>query len=151
MISPGHPFRGSCPRVRAKPIPRLSKAVLLFIVVCPSLAVPASAEKAKADFLEFRGQVILPPDTLSRRARLSIILAGVAMPFRGQTWADGKGRFRFRDLTPGVYSLYVYIPRRGEILESVDITHSFADVSGRVDRKFEIGAGELDELIRPIS
>ena len=101
--------------------------------------------------LEFRGEVTLPPRTMSRRARLFLNLSGVAFPYRARTWADYRGRFRFKDIPAGSYTLSIYIPGVGELLQTVDITESFADPNGRVVKKFSFDQETLQEQTRVVN
>ncbi|MBI4464440.1 MAG: carboxypeptidase regulatory-like domain-containing protein, partial [Acidobacteria bacterium] len=121
--------------------------VLLVCLSAPAALLPA-AEKPVSP-LEFRGQVIVPPNTLSPRSRIVVTLFGVTAPFRARTWTDFKGRFRFRKLQPATYTLSIYIPRTGEILQTVEITRSFADRKGRVEKTFAFDAEALRARARP--
>jgi len=124
----------------------LPLTVDLLLLVISSFAV----EPAKK-LLEFRGSVTLPAGALSRGRRLSISLFGVDTPYTGHAWSDFQGRFRFPDLAPGSYTLSIYIPNNGEIVETVDITKSFSDSKGRMERKFEFNEERLRLLLRPVS
>ena len=100
------------------------------------LALPVLAEAATTPLLEFRGQITLPPGTLARRARIFVGLVGVEESFTSQKWADSRGRFKFSKLQPGTYSLAILIPSHGEISQTVEITRSFSDPRGRVEKAF---------------
>ena len=113
------------------------------------VASPLTAQETQ-QHLEFRGQIMLPNHTLSPRERISLTLFGVGSPFRSQTSADSKGRFRFRDLDPGTYSLSTYIPGAGEILQTVEITESLADRKGRVEKEFRFDVQSLRRKARPV-
>jgi len=111
-----------------------------------------NAERDRETELELRGEVVLPPRTMvSRRARLYLTLSGVAFPFRERTWADQRGRFRFKDIPPGSYTLSIYIPGVGEMLQTVEITESFADANRRVTKKFEFDQEALQEQSRIVN
>ncbi|OFW43159.1 MAG: hypothetical protein A3J28_07000 [Acidobacteria bacterium RIFCSPLOWO2_12_FULL_60_22] len=114
------------------------------------LLLPGLAAERPADRLDFRGRVTLPPKILSPRTRLTLALVGVTTPFSGRTWADSSGRFRFRHLQPGSYSLSIYIPGTGEILQTVEITPSFADPKGRVEKKFVFDEQTLQAQVRAV-
>ena len=116
------------------------------------LALPIfAAAGANKNLLEFRGQVTLPANALSPRARLFITLFGVDSSFSGHTWADFKGRFQFRNLEPGSYTLSIYIPNDGQILQTLDITKSFSDSKGRVEKRLEFSEESLRSLVRSAS
>jgi Flp pilus assembly protein TadD len=123
----------------------LGRAALLTAFVF--LAASILAASSKQDLFRFDGQVTLPPHTLSPKKRLVILLHGVDAPFSGRTWADWKGRFHFSDVMPGTYSLGIYVPDQGGITQTVDITKSFADRKGRIERKFEFNEQTLRALL----
>jgi len=109
-------------------------------------------ERNKGTELEFRGEVLLPPRTMvSRRARLLLHLAGVSFPFRARTWANHRGEFRFKDVPPGSYTLSIYIPGVGEMLQTVEITESFADARNRVFKKLTFDQETLQERTRIVN
>jgi tetratricopeptide (TPR) repeat protein len=62
----------------------------------------------------------------------SVSLHGATSAFANSTLASG-GRFRFKDLEPGSYTLIVFVPGRGEIRRTVDIGPGTANDKGRVD------------------
>lgn len=101
-----------------------------FFLILISLGV-APLRAAEGD-LELRGQ-IFPP---LRSAWVGLQAAD--RPFRTQTLSDLKGRFRFKKLEPGGYSLIVFHPRWGEQRRSVEVTPSFADNQNRIDITFVI-------------
>ena len=114
------------------------------------LVLPLFAEQERREPLEFRGQVTLPPGTLPRRRRIRVVLFAVNSPFASQTWVDSKGRFRFRDLQPATYTLAIYIPGVGEVVQTVEITGSFADSNHRVDKNFVFDQETLRQQARAI-
>ena len=59
-------------------------------------------------------------------------------------------KLRFRHLQPGSYSLSIYIPGTGEILQTVEITPSFADPKGRVEKKFVFDEQTLQAQVRAV-
>jgi len=89
----------------------------------PLAALAAFAGRA----LELRGK-IEPPQ---RGAFVSI--QGALTPFSDKTLADSNGRFRFRNLAPGPYTISVFLPGYGEARRTVEVTTSLADSRGRVD------------------
>ena len=118
----------------------------------PAAASLQAQERDKEAELEFRGEVTLPPRTIvSRRARLLLHLSGVSFPFRARTWANHRGEFRFKDVPPGSYTLSIYIPGTGEMLQTVEITESFADKRGRVVKKFSFDQETLQEQSRIVN
>jgi tetratricopeptide (TPR) repeat protein len=61
-----------------------------------------------------------------------VTLFGTAEPFSATTIADLSGRFRFKKLEPGLYTLSVYSRRRGEARRTIDIGPARADQKRRV-------------------
>src|SRR5262245_18821807 len=120
---------------------RNTRAVLLALAIV--LLFTSLTFASKPELYEFRGQVVLAGRTLAPSSRLRLILFGVNVTFTNRTQADARGRFQFRDVRPGSYVLSIYIPDDGEILRTLDITKSFADHSGRVQKKFEFSEEQL--------
>ncbi|MBI3894328.1 MAG: tetratricopeptide repeat protein [Acidobacteria bacterium] len=112
--------------------------------------LPLFAEQGSEKLLEFRGQVTLPPGTVSRGRHVRVALSGVSAPFASQSWLDSKGRFRFRDLPPATYTVAIYIPGAGEIIQTVEITESFADSNHRVEKKFLFDSETLQQRARAV-
>jgi Flp pilus assembly protein TadD len=111
--------------------------------------VRAAEEESRAT-LEFRGRVLLPAQARRPDRRMTVSLVQVGTSFAAQTRPDSRGRFRFRKLQPGTYSLEILIPGTGAILRTVELTPSFADARGRVEREFLFDQDELQRLARPI-
>ena len=77
-----------------------------------------------ADF-ELAGQIV--PE-----AQASVSLHGATAPFGSATLTDEHGRFRFRKLAQGAYTVVVFEPGRGEARETVEVGPGVADPAGRV-------------------
>lgn len=101
--------------------------VWLFLFLMGLSAGPSWAAKGN---LEIKGQ-IFPP---LRSAWVGLQAAD--RPFRTQTLSDLKGRFRFKKLEAGGYSLIVFHPRWGEQRRSIEVTPSFADEQNRIEVTF---------------
>lgn len=71
--------------------------------------------------------------TLVPAARASVSLHGSTTPFNSSTLTGPDGKFRFKRIQPGVYTVIVFIPGRGEIRKTIDIGPSVADQGGRVE------------------
>ena len=127
-----------------------SACSLVLVVTLFLLALPALAEVGAKQLLEFRGQVTLPEGTLTRRSRMSVVLVSVDSAFTTQTWADSRGRFKFRKLQPGTYNLSFIVPRHGEIRQTVAVTGSFSDLKGRVEREFVYDEEALEARAIPV-
>ena len=97
---------------------------------------------------EFQGQVKIPEHTLRHRARILLVLNGVASSYSGREWAGFDGRFRFHNIKPGAYSLVIYFPGIGQVIQSLDLTRSFSDARGRIQKQFEFGEKELHVVMQ---
>ncbi|MGH9659464.1 MAG: tetratricopeptide repeat protein [Bryobacteraceae bacterium] len=78
-----------------------------------------------AELYELTGAVA-PPGSAS------VSLHGATNPFSASTLAGVDGRFRFRNLEPGTYTLSAFSPRRGEARRTIEISPSLADSKRRV-------------------
>ncbi|MBI5086140.1 MAG: tetratricopeptide repeat protein [Acidobacteria bacterium] len=87
------------------------------------LAVPLMAAER---VYEIRGQLV--PESAA-----SISLHGATTPFHATTLAGPSGRFTFKKIQPGAYTLIVFLPGRGETRKTIDIGPSVADKRGRVE------------------
>lgn len=74
-------------------------------------------------------------------AQASISLHGVSSPFHASTLAGLDGRFRFRKIDEGSYTLSVFLPGRGEVRKTIVVSPSHAGKDGRVFMAFR-----LDEM-----
>src|ERR1035438_8949824 len=70
---------------------------------------------------ELRGRLL--PAT-----RASVRLDGATAPFEDSTLASDDGRFRFRGLLAGAYTLGAFVPGRGEMRRTVELAPQFSDV-----------------------
>lgn len=99
------------------------------------LGLPAfSAGEAK---YELTGRI--QPET-----EAAVHLHGAVWPFSASTLADSRGRFHFRDLPAGTYTLAVFIPSRGESRRTIEVGASLADIRGRIALKIEINESKLE-------
>lgn len=62
----------------------------------------------------------------------AISLFGATTPYAAYTTSDASGRFTFKKLEAGDYTLAVFIPARGEARQTVEIGPGTADSRGRV-------------------
>jgi tetratricopeptide (TPR) repeat protein len=69
---------------------------------------------------------------LSPPAVASVSIYRVASPFTSSTLSDDAGRFTFKKLEPGAYTVAVFDPARGEARQTIEVGPSNADARGRV-------------------
>jgi Tfp pilus assembly protein PilF len=83
-------------------------------------------------------------------ARAGVYLHGSTSPFQASTLSDGRGRFQFRKLAAGAYTVVVFVPGRGETRRTIDVGPGLADARGRVPVTVEIVESKLvtDDSIR---
>lgn len=62
----------------------------------------------------------------------SVTIYGAVNPFTASTLAGPDGRFRFKDLQAGSYTLAVFVPGLGESRQTVVLTPSTTDKRGRL-------------------
>ena len=86
---------------------------------------------------ELRGRLL--PAT-----RASVWLHGATAPFEDNTLSDDGGRFRFRGLLAGAYTLGAFVPGRGEARRTVEIGPSLADAQKRIELTVEWRDGDFE-------
>lgn len=79
-----------------------------------------------ADAFEIRG-------TLVPATQASVALHGSTSPFHASTLAGADGRFRFRNIQQGTYTLIIFVPGQGETRKTISVGPSTADRKGRIE------------------
>lgn len=110
-----------------------ARKVLLFLI-----AGTFGALHAKEPQFELVGQV--EPQT-----RAAVYLHSATSPFSVSTAADWKGRFRFRRLPAGAYTLAVIAPKAGESHQTIEIGPSLADGKGRITVQVRLQEWKMDD------
>ncbi|HUI77942.1 MAG TPA: tetratricopeptide repeat protein [Bryobacteraceae bacterium] len=106
-------------------------------VLVPWLAVASAAfAAAPAPVYELSGRIL--PQRLIPRSGASVSLFGTTTPFTTSTLADVTGHFRFKKLKPGLYSLAIFVRRRGEARRTVEVGPAAADPKGRVQLTWQL-------------
>ena len=82
-------------------------------------------------------------------AAAGVYLHGTLTPFTASTAADARGRFRFRDVLAGIYTLAAFVPGRGEARRTIEVGPSLADAKGRVTVTIEISDAKLESEDAP--
>lgn len=106
---------------RRKPVTVKSEQVrlLLALLLAPTVGFTVEAQ------YEVSGQI-------ARVTGASVSLYGVASPFTASTLADDRGRFIFKKVRPGAYTIAVFSPAKGEARQTVEVGPSTADNRHRV-------------------
>ncbi len=107
-----------------------------------SLLLAGSAVLAGETKYELAGRIV-PGDAAA------VSLFGAVTPFSAATLADEQGRFRFRDLLAGTYTLSVFLPSRGETRRTIEVGPSLADAKGKVSITVEISEAGLENRDAP--
>lgn len=110
-----------------------ARKVLLFLITGTIAALHAETPQ-----FELAGQV--EPQT-----RAAVYLHSATSPFSVSTSADWKGRFRFRRLPAGAYTLAVIAPKVGESHRTIEIGPSLADGKGRVTVQVRLQEWKMDK------
>ena len=71
-------------------------------------------------------------------AAASVTLFGATTPFHAFTLSDDSGRFTFKKLEAGTYTLAIYIPARGEARQTVEVGPGTSDGHGRVQLRLAL-------------
>jgi tetratricopeptide (TPR) repeat protein len=80
---------------------------------------------------ELRGQ-------LDGAGQALVSLFGSTTPFSTDAVSDSNGRFRFRKLLPGTYTMAVFVPGRGEARRTVEVGPSVAGRRRRVEIRWSL-------------
>ena len=90
-----------------------------------ALLLGASATAKESGF-KLRGQIFPPMRTF-------VFLTSHDGLFADRAMSNYKGRFKFKKLQPGTYSVTLFHPYWGETRRTIEVTGSFADEEGRID------------------
>jgi len=101
-------------------------ALLFCVLLCPT---GTAGEKGPYQLV---GQIVQEREKHFRGVTPLVILYSTAEPFTTKTLADLTGRFKIKNLFPGVYNLIIAVPYAGECRRTVEIGPSFADEKKRV-------------------
>jgi tetratricopeptide (TPR) repeat protein len=77
-------------------------------------------------------------------AALPVFLHGATTPFENSTVSGTDGRFGFRKLPAGTYTLALSTAVRGEVLQTVELSPGTVDSRGRVDVLVRIDRAHLE-------
>jgi|DewCreStandDraft_4_1066084.scaffolds.fasta_scaffold04958_2 Flp pilus assembly protein TadD len=88
---------------------------------------------ALALFAFLLAQIFEVRGTIVPASQASVSLHGSTTPFHSNTLAGANGRFRFRNIQQGTYTLIVFIPGQGEVRKTISVGPSTADRKGRLE------------------
>jgi Tfp pilus assembly protein PilF len=93
--------------------------------VLGAIVLMAAISQAADPVYELSGQV-------RPEAEASVTLFGATSPFHAFVMSDDSGRFAFKKLAAGTYTLAVFVPGRGEARKTVEVGPGAADSHGHV-------------------
>jgi predicted Zn-dependent protease len=82
-------------------------------------------------------------------AGVAVILSSADSPFIARMVTHPDGRFRFRNVAPGEYAVWVSVPDVGEVLQTVAVGPSFAAPDGRIAITIPLSAAQAVPSIAP--
>jgi Tfp pilus assembly protein PilF len=91
------------------------------------------------------GQVYELTGSVTPSGRGSATLYGATRPFTTSTLTDDAGRFAFRKLEAGTYTLSIFLPGRGEARQTVEIGPGTADSRRRVQVMLTLHDADFDK------
>jgi len=102
-------------------------AVVWLLTSCLFAVEPPKPQKK----FEVVGEVRLQQQKF-RRLVAYVALNGNTTPYSAHTWTDFGGKFKFKKVPAGSYTLHVEVRRRGEKNLTVEVSPSLADRKGRI-------------------
>jgi tetratricopeptide (TPR) repeat protein len=75
---------------------------------------------------------------------LPVFLHGATAPFESSTESGADGRFRFRKISAGTYTVVVSTPVSGQALQTIEVGPGTADSKGRIDIVLRIDEKRLE-------
>lgn len=110
----------------------------------------ADAKKPAPPKFELVGEVRLAQSLKPGRLIAFVSLSSHNTSYSAHTWTDFGGKFKFKKVPPGSYSLQAEVRRRGERRLSVDISPSLADRKGRIHQTIVIEpTASIPHRLRP--
>jgi Flp pilus assembly protein TadD len=76
------------------------------------------------------------------RNHLVVVLSSSSASLLVRTTTDSHGRFVFRKVAPGAYSIWVSVPNQGEVLRTVDVGSAFSAPDGRMAVTIPLSAAD---------
>jgi tetratricopeptide (TPR) repeat protein len=99
----------------------------IFLLAASSLGANSQTRK-----FELNGKIVQSDGKPFQGVTPQVFLHGSLTPFATQTLAGVDGRFKFKNLLAGPYTLIAAVPRAGELYRTVEISSSLADSKGRI-------------------
>ncbi len=87
---------------------------------------------------ELHGKVVQTNGKRFKDMRPVVFLQGATEPYMTQTLADKGGKFKFKKLLPGLYTLIIAVPMWGDLQRTIEIGPSGSDSKGRIGKSFRV-------------
>ena len=110
------------------------RTVLILTLCLALLAVHGLGEEQ----YELRGKVVQTNGKRFKEVLPVVFLQGATEPYTTQTRADTRGKFRFKQLLPGLYTLIIAVPMWGDLQRTIEIGPSGSNSKGRIERTFRV-------------
>ena len=94
-------------------------ARLLLILAATRLAQPAEKYELRGQLFPSAGKAV-------------VVLSGVTAPFSAQARTNGEGQFRFKNLDPGSYAVWVFVQFMEDTQRTVEVDPNHCDAKRRV-------------------
>ena len=108
---------------------------VFILTLCLALsAVHGLAEKQ----YELRGKVVQTNGKRFKEVLPVVFLQGTTEPYTTQTRADTGGKFKFKNLLPGLYTLIIAVPMWGDLQRTIEIGPSESNSKGRIETTFRV-------------
>jgi tetratricopeptide (TPR) repeat protein len=120
----------------------------LFFIVLAGCAAAYPQEKGRYQLI---GKVLQGNGKVFHGVTPVAYLNGTLMPFVERTLVGPDGKFEFKNLRKGIFTLTVMVPRVGELSKTVDVGPSFADSKGAIQTTMQFGVDAVSELSHEIT
>ncbi len=108
---------------------------VFILTLCLALsAVHGLAEKQ----YELRGKVVQTNGKRFKEVLPVVFLQGTTEPYTTQTRADTGGKFKFKNLLPGLYTLIIAVPMWGDLQRTIEIGPRESNSKGRIETTFRV-------------
>ncbi len=87
---------------------------------------------------ELRGKVVQTNGKRFKDVLPVVFLQGTTEPYTTQTSADTGGKFKFKNLLPGPYTLIIAVPMWGDLQRTIEIGPSESNSKGRIETTFRV-------------
>ena len=125
-------------------IPFCGLIILLHLRGAVLLMAQTPTESRK---FELVGEVRWGEKEKGRRWVAAVILRGNSTPYSSTVWTDYSGKFKFKKLETGSYTLSAQVRHRGEKHMTIEISPSYADRRDRIRQIITVGPATSGNLI----